>query len=85
MDWFEDLAEIVGVIGAIVLIILLTIGLVVGLGALEAWVVMLLWNCVLCALFPTLPILNFWMACGLMILCSILFGSTRIIRSKGND
>jgi hypothetical protein len=62
-------------IGAGCLVVILILALVLALCALEAWVVMLLWNAVACAIFASLPTINFWMAWGLMILCGLLFRS----------
>lgn len=38
------------------------------------WLVMLLWNWLMPAIFG-LPALTFWQAAGLLVLCKILFGS----------
>jgi hypothetical protein len=57
---------------AIVLILALTFGLL----CLEAWLVMFLWNAVIPLLWATAPVLKFWAAMGLMLLCNLLFGST---------
>ena len=67
---------------AAILVIILVLALAVGLAAFEAWLVMLLWNAVLVALFPSLPTLSFWLAWGLMILCNILFKSVSIHHSS---
>ena len=72
--------KIVGIILAIVLIV----AAVVGLTAFEAWLIMLLWNAVVCAIFPNLPELSFWLAAGLMLLCNMLFGGGKVISSKSN-
>jgi len=37
-------------------------------------VVMLLWNCIMPSLFPTIGLLTYWHAIGLLLLCKILFG-----------
>lgn len=65
-----------------ILIIILVLALVIGLAAFEAWLVMLLWNAVLIALFPSLPTLSFWLAWGLLILCNILFKSVSVQSKK---
>lgn len=41
-----------------------------------------LWNAVLVALFPALPALTYWKAMGLMVICHILFGGTKISTSS---
>ncbi|MEI7613819.1 MAG: hypothetical protein WCK63_12995 [Betaproteobacteria bacterium] len=43
--------------------------------ALLTWVVMLLWNCLLPAVFPSVQTVNYWQALGLLVLSKILFGS----------
>ena len=54
------------------------IGVLIGLvlafafSALVAWIIMLLWNSVVCTIFNA-PELNFWLSFGLMLLVSLLF------------
>lgn len=56
--------------------------LIIGLSAALAAIVMALWNWVMVSIFG-LPAISFWLAWGLMILCSILFKSTaRIITRR---
>lgn len=62
-------------VGAGCLICLLVLVLLIGLAAFEAWIVMLLWNNVLCAIFTSVPTIGFWLAWGVMILCNMLFKS----------
>jgi len=69
----EDLFDQSFGVGCLVTILILA--LVLALCALEAWIVMLLWNGVACAIFASLPTINFWVAWGLMILCNLLFKS----------
>jgi hypothetical protein len=66
----------------IILVVVLIIALAVGLSAFEAWVIMSLWNAVVCAIFPSLPELSFWLAAGLLLLCNILFGGCKAVHSK---
>lgn len=70
-DWFdwEDMGCL-AVVGAILLIL----AIVFALFLFESWLVMLLWNAVIVATmgFGTL---SFWAACGLTLLCHLLFGS----------
>lgn len=61
----------------ILLIIIIALVIAVAVGALEAWIVMLLWNYVLCAIFTSVPTLSFWLAWGLLILVNLLFGCFR--------
>jgi Ca2+/H+ antiporter, TMEM165/GDT1 family len=44
--------------------------------ALLSWIVMSLWNAVVVDLFR-IPMLDFWHAVGLLVLCKILFGGFR--------
>lgn len=57
------------------------IALVLGLLALETWIVMALWNWLAVGMFG-LPEVTFWMAGGLMILCNILFKSSTSVSTK---
>lgn len=57
--------------------------LLVGLSAAFAAIVMVLWNWVMVSIF-SLPTISFWLAWGLMALCSFLFkGTTHISTKKG--
>ena len=74
------------VIGAIILTVCLVAGCLVGyfgILCLQAWLVMLLWNWVAVGLFGA-PVLGFWLAFGLRLLCSLLFRSKTIVnKSEG--
>lgn len=59
---------VLGIIG----IILGAILLAALVGAIEAAVFMLLWNYVLCAIFPSVPTLSFWLAWGVLLLINII-------------
>ena len=58
--------------------VIFTIALIVALAvsALGAWLVMLLWNWLMVAIFA-LPKLSFWMSWGLCFLISLLFGAIK--------
>lgn len=71
--------------------ILVIIGIVVGAVALlfaimclQAWLVMLLWNWIMVALFGV-PALNLWTAFGLRLLCSLLFNSAVTFSTNSED
>jgi hypothetical protein len=68
--------------GVFTLIILMGLALVFGVLCFEAWIVMLLWNAVIPLLWTTAPLLNFWAAMGLMVLCNILLGTSVRVNSK---
>ena len=76
---FDNLKEFCethsGGIGCLVVlfVFILIIGLPFGLLCREGWIVMLLWNAVVCALWTSAPHLSFWLAVGLVLLCNILF------------
>ena len=59
----------------IIVITLLALGIIFGFLCLRAWILMLLWNWVAVSLFNA-PILNFWLAVGLSLLCNMLFKSS---------
>ena len=65
--------EALGCIGIVTLIL--------GLLALETWIVMALWNWLAVSLFG-LPEATFWMAGGLLVLCNILFGKSASVSTK---
>lgn len=70
--------------GAWLLCIIIILAAAFGILCLEAWLVMLLWNAVVCALWVSAPELGFWLSMGLLLLCNILFGSVvRIGSNKG--
>lgn len=52
-----------------------------GMMCLKAWFVMLLWNWIAVGLFGA-PVLGFWMAFGLRLLCSLLFKSVVTVDKK---
>ena len=60
---------------AVVLVLAIALGLVFGIMALEAWILMLLWNAVIPSLWVGAPSLTFWLAFGLLLICNILFKS----------
>ena len=69
-----------------ILIIIGVLALIVGISAFEGWIFMLLWNYVLCAIFPSIPILSFWLAWGLLFLINIV-GSAfkKVVYRSGAD
>lgn len=54
--------------------IIIGVPLFIGISALSAWILMLLWNWALVGIFPTVPILDFWKAWGLSLLLSFVSG-----------
>ena len=50
----------------------------IGIGALEAFLIMLLWNEVACLLIPSLPTLTFWVTCGILVLINLLLSAFKI-------
>lgn len=52
-----------------------------GIMCLKAWFIMLLWNWIAVGLFGV-PVLGFWMAFGLRLLCSLLFKDIITIEKK---
>lgn len=69
-----------------ILIIIGFLALAVGISAFEGWIFMLLWNYVLCAIFPSIPILSFWLAWGLLFLINLI-GSAfkKVVYRSGAD
>jgi hypothetical protein len=78
LDWFDwDDMGCIAFIGAIVLIL----AIMVGIFFLESWFIMLLWNAVVVVVMEW-NALSFWMACGLNLLCTLLFAKIIKIPSK---
>lgn len=71
-DFCEEHSGGIGCL-VVLLVVILIIGFTFGLLCLEGWIVMLLWNAVICALWTSAPHLSFWLAVGLVLLCNILF------------
>ena len=65
----------------VVLVLAIALGLVFGVMAFEAWILMLLWNAVIATLWTGAPSLTFWLAFGLILICNILFKSGKAIAS----
>lgn len=78
LDWLDwDNMGCIAFIGAIVLIL----AIMVGIFFLESWFIMLLWNAVVVMVMEW-NALSFWMACGLNLLCTLLFAKIIKIPSK---
>ena len=52
--------------------ILLTLAIACAIGAIEALIIMLLWNYVLCAIFVSVPTISFVLAWGILIVLNII-------------
>lgn len=78
LDWFDwDDMGCIAFIGAIALIL----AIVVGIFFLESWFIMLLWNAVMVTIMEW-NTMSFWLACGLNLLCTLLFAKVIKIPSK---
>jgi len=65
--------------GGLLLVILLIFALAFGIMCFEAWIAMLIWNCVVVALFATLPIVSFWQMFLILMLINIVFSGFRTV------
>ena len=65
--------------GGLILVILLIFALAFGIMCFEAWIAMLIWNCVVVALFATLPIVGFWQMFLILMLINIVFSGFRTV------
>jgi hypothetical protein len=76
----HTIAEIVGVIIGVVLVLALAFGLL----CLEAWIGMLLWNWFVVGMlgFTNLYMTNIWQMWGVILLCNILFKSPNFNSGK---
>jgi hypothetical protein len=68
-------------IGAAILVVIGALTLSFSLMCLWAWIVMLLWNWIAVSLFGA-PVLTFWVAFGLRLLCALLFKSKTAVNKK---
>lgn len=64
------------------LVVVLAIIGIIALLFIEPLILTWLWNAVLVVLLPALPTLTYWKAMGLMVICHILFGGTKISTSS---
>ena len=78
LDWFD--LEDKGCLACIGLI-LLAIILIAGAFFAESLIIMWLWNVVI-VLVMEWPALGYWYACGLNLLCHLLFAKTVRVSSK---
>ena len=53
-------------------LILLILAIACAVGAIEALLVMVLWNYALCAIFTTIPTISFWLAWGILLILNII-------------
>lgn len=80
---FDSINSTVAAVIVLVLIFALIFGFAFGVLCFEGWLLMLLWNAVIPAIFVGAPTLTFWLAVGLILICNILFKT--VVRSKSND
>ena len=80
MNAWEDYPVGIAIL-AIIGIIVGALALSFGVMCLRAWFIMLLWNWVAVGLFGA-PVLDFWMAFGLRLLCSLLFKGVATVEKK---
>jgi hypothetical protein len=57
--------------------IIFVLGILFGVLCLESWLVMLLWNATLPAVFSGVTAISFWQSVCINLLASILFGGAR--------
>ena len=65
--------------GGFIFVVLLILALAFGIMCFEAWIAMLIWNCVVVALFATLPIIGFWQTFLILMLINIVFGGLKTV------
>lgn len=53
-------------------IILLTLAMACAIGAIEAFLTMMLWNYVLCTIFTTIPTISFKLAWGVLLILNVI-------------
>ena len=71
--------------GVFILALILVLALAFGLFCFSSWMVMLLWNAVVCALWVSAPALTFWKAFGLILLVRFIFGGFKLGGSSNDD
>lgn len=68
-----------------VLACIFALALAFGLFCLNAWLVMLLWNAVVCAIWVALPTITFWQSFGLVLIVRLILGGFKLSGSSSND
>lgn len=71
--------------GVFILALILVLALAFGLFCLNAWLVMFLWNAVVCALWVAAPALTFWQSFGLVLMIRLAFGGFKLGGSSNDD
>lgn len=71
--------------GIFLLACILVIALAFGLFCLNAWLVMLLWNAVVCSIWVALPSITFWQSFGLILIVRLIFGGFKLGGSSNSD
>lgn len=79
-------------VGAVVLTVLVVVGIILfafaiafGITAIEACLLMWLWNLVIPALWVAAPKLSFWLSFGLLLICKILFKTVTVTTKNHKD
>lgn len=62
--------------------LLIALAIIFAATCFGGWLVMLLWNAVVPAIWVGAPKLSFWVAVGVLLLCSILFKTVHINNKK---
>ena len=71
--WDDDTSLLTVILGWIIAIILI-LGVAFGLLCLESWLVMLLWNATLPAIFSGVTAIGFWQSVCINTLVTLIFG-----------
>lgn len=91
-ELWDKMTENCDNVGAVVLAILVIVGIILiaiaiafGITAIEACLLMWLWNLVIPTLWVSAPKLSFWLSLGLIFICKILFKSVTVTTKNNKD
>lgn len=72
--WYDYDTPLWAVIVGWIIAIIIALGVIFGVLCLESWLIMLLWNATLPAVFSGVTAIGFWQSVGINLLVILLFG-----------
>ena len=72
--WYDYDTPLWAVIVGWAIAIIIALGVIFGVLCLESWLIMLLWNATLPAVFSGIATIGFWQSMGINLLTVLLFG-----------
>ena len=83
-NWWDEDRTVVGNIAIILLTLILTLGIAFGIMCLKSWLIMLLWNSVVVAIFET-SVITFWQTFCLYLIICLVFKTNCNIKKNEED